>query len=199
MLTSTATVTVNVLDAQDMPPSFVGTPYFGYIYEVSVPVRPCFALIRDVMLLLLLTYSETLFLLKFQGSEIYTVYAKDGDQGNPNPIHYSIMDGKDNTNNWCKVELFVMMLHFLVQYGDHFKMVIRFQTQNVYLHLAGSDGVFDMNSTSGCIILTTHPSLLKNELYEIMVKVLLSSSSSSTHLLGTTVNTLGIYSYCFMS
>ncbi|KAM4525286.1 cadherin-related family member 1a [Odontesthes bonariensis] len=97
VLTSTATVTINVLDAQDMPPSFVGTPYFGYIYEVSVP-----------------------------GSEIYTVYAKDGDQGNPNPIHYSIVDG--------------------------------------------SDGVFDMNSTSGCITLTTHPSLLKNELYEIMVK-----------------------------
>lgn len=31
-------ITVNVLDAQDMPPSFVGTPYFGYVYEVSVPV-----------------------------------------------------------------------------------------------------------------------------------------------------------------
>ncbi|KAM6897277.1 cadherin-related family member 1a isoform 1-T1 [Xenentodon cancila] len=97
VLTSTATVTINVLDSQDMPPSFVGTPYFGYIYEVSVP-----------------------------GSEIYTVYAKDGDQGNPNSIHYSIIDG--------------------------------------------SDGVFDINSTSGCIILATHPSFLKKELYEIKVK-----------------------------
>uniref|UniRef100_A0A672J402 Cadherin related family member 1 n=1 Tax=Salarias fasciatus TaxID=181472 RepID=A0A672J402_SALFA len=97
VLTSTATITINVLDAQDMPPSFVGTPYFGYIYEVSVP-----------------------------GSEIFTVYAKDGDQGNPNPIHYSIVDG--------------------------------------------SDGVFDINSTSGCITLTTYPSQLKNELYEIKVK-----------------------------
>ncbi|XP_062269666.1 cadherin-related family member 1-like isoform X1 [Platichthys flesus] len=97
VLTSTATITVNVIDAQDMPPSFVGTPYFGYVYEVSVP-----------------------------GSEIFTVYAKDGDQGNPNPIHYSIMNG--------------------------------------------SDGVFDINSTSGCITLTTYPSLLKNELYEIKVK-----------------------------
>lgn len=38
VLTSTATITVNVMDAQDMPPSFVGTPYFGYVYEVSVPV-----------------------------------------------------------------------------------------------------------------------------------------------------------------
>lgn len=38
VLTSTATITVNVVDAQDMPPSFVGTPYFGYVYEVSVPV-----------------------------------------------------------------------------------------------------------------------------------------------------------------
>ncbi|KAG7507566.1 cadherin-related family member 1-like isoform X1 [Solea senegalensis] len=97
VLTSTATITVNVIDAQDMPPSFIGTPYFGYVYEVSVP-----------------------------GSEIFTVYAKDGDQGSPHPIHYSIMNG--------------------------------------------SDGVFDINSTSGCITLTTYPSLLKNELYEILVK-----------------------------
>lgn len=37
-MSSTATITVNVIDAQDMPPSFIGTPYFGYIYEVSVPV-----------------------------------------------------------------------------------------------------------------------------------------------------------------
>ncbi|KAM8729362.1 cadherin-related family member 1a [Acanthopagrus schlegelii] len=97
VLTSTATITVNVIDSQDMPPSFIGNPYFGYVYEVSVP-----------------------------GSEIFTVYAKDGDQGNPNPIHYSIMNG--------------------------------------------SDGVFEINSTSGCITLTTYPSLLKNELYEVKVK-----------------------------
>ncbi|XP_075884272.1 cadherin-related family member 1a-like isoform X2 [Nelusetta ayraudi] len=97
VLTSTATITVNVMDAQDMPPSFVGTPYFGYVYEVSVP-----------------------------GSEIFTVFARDGDQGNPNPIHYSIVNG--------------------------------------------SDGVFDINSTSGCITLMSYPSLLKNELYEIRVK-----------------------------
>ncbi|XP_067345292.1 cadherin-related family member 1a isoform X2 [Channa argus] len=97
VLTSTATITINVIDAQDMPPSFVGTPYFGYIYEVSVP-----------------------------GSEIFTVFAKDGDQGVPNPIHYSIVNG--------------------------------------------SDGVFDINITSGCITLTTYPYLLTNELYEIKVK-----------------------------
>ncbi|XP_070708245.1 cadherin-related family member 1a [Pempheris klunzingeri] len=97
VLTSTATITINVLDSQDMPPSFIGTPYFGYIYEVSVP-----------------------------GSEIFTVYAKDGDQGCPNPMHYSIMNG--------------------------------------------SDGVFDINGTSGCLTLTTYPSMLKNELYEIKVK-----------------------------
>ncbi|TMS22108.1 Cadherin-related family member 1 [Larimichthys crocea] len=97
VLTSTATITINLIDAQDMPPSFVGTPYFGYVYEVSVP-----------------------------GSEIFTVYAKDGDQGKPNMMHYSIMNG--------------------------------------------SDGVFDINSTSGCITLTTYPFLLRNELYEIKVK-----------------------------
>ncbi|XP_041745255.1 cadherin-related family member 1-like isoform X1 [Coregonus clupeaformis] len=66
VLTSTATITINVLDAQDTPPSFIGTPYFGYVYEVSVP-----------------------------GSEISTVFAKDGDEGNPNPIHYSITNGSE--------------------------------------------------------------------------------------------------------
>lgn len=43
VLTSTATITVNLIDAQDMPPSFVGTPYFGYVYEVSVPVSSLLA------------------------------------------------------------------------------------------------------------------------------------------------------------
>lgn len=38
-------------------------------------------------------------------------------------------------------------------------------------HLAGSDGVLDINSTTGCITFTTYPSLLRKELYEIKVKV----------------------------
>ncbi|KAG1945316.1 cadherin-related family [Pimephales promelas] len=65
-MTSTAIVTINVLDIQDSPPVFVGTPYFGFVYEVSVP-----------------------------GSEIFTVFAKDGDQNNPNPVHYSVLNGSD--------------------------------------------------------------------------------------------------------
>ncbi|KAM9809158.1 cadherin-related family member 1a isoform 2-T2 [Syngnathus typhle] len=65
-LSSSATLTINVIDAQDTPPSFIGTPYFGYVYEVSLP-----------------------------GSEIFTVVAKDGDAGNPNPIRYSFVEGDD--------------------------------------------------------------------------------------------------------
>ncbi|XP_016132309.1 cadherin-related family member 1 isoform X2 [Sinocyclocheilus grahami] len=61
VMSSSATLTINVIDAQDTPPVFVGTPYFGYVYEVSSP-----------------------------GSEIFTVFAKDGDMDNPNPIIYSI-------------------------------------------------------------------------------------------------------------
>uniref|UniRef100_A0A8C6L9K6 Cadherin-related family member 1 n=1 Tax=Nothobranchius furzeri TaxID=105023 RepID=A0A8C6L9K6_NOTFU len=60
-LSSFATLTINVIDAQDTPPSFIGTPYFGYVYEISTP-----------------------------GSEIFTVSAEDGDVGNPNPIRYSL-------------------------------------------------------------------------------------------------------------
>ena len=33
-----------------------------------------------------------------QGTEIFIVYAKDGDQGNPRPIHYSIVNGKQCHN-----------------------------------------------------------------------------------------------------
>ncbi|KAM3862985.1 cadherin-related family member 1a [Diretmus argenteus] len=65
-LSSTATLTINVIDAQDTPPSFIGTPYFGYIHEISLP-----------------------------GSVIFTVLAKDGDVGNPNPISYSFDGGDD--------------------------------------------------------------------------------------------------------
>ncbi|KAL6101913.1 cdhr1 [Pungitius sinensis] len=65
-MSSSATLTINVIDAQDTPPSFIGTPYFGYVYEISEP-----------------------------GSEIFTVLAKDGDVGNPNPIRYSFEDGDD--------------------------------------------------------------------------------------------------------
>ncbi|XP_060727376.1 cadherin-related family member 1 isoform X2 [Tachysurus vachellii] len=66
VLSSSATLTINVIDSQDTPPSFVGAPYFGYVYEVSSP-----------------------------GSEIFTVYAKDGDVEAPNPIVYSIESGAD--------------------------------------------------------------------------------------------------------
>ncbi|XP_031434505.1 cadherin-related family member 1 isoform X2 [Clupea harengus] len=66
VLSSSSTLTINVVDTQDTPPIFVGSPYFGYVYEVSSP-----------------------------GSEIFTVFAKDGDFGNPNPIHYSIDSGAD--------------------------------------------------------------------------------------------------------
>lgn len=38
VMTSTAIITINVLDTQDSPPVFIGTPYFGFVYEVSVPV-----------------------------------------------------------------------------------------------------------------------------------------------------------------
>ncbi|XP_037322371.2 cadherin-related family member 1 isoform X1 [Pungitius pungitius] len=65
-MSSSATLTINVIDAQDTPPSFIGTPYFGYVYEISEP-----------------------------GSEIFTVLAKDGDVGNSNPISYSFEDGDD--------------------------------------------------------------------------------------------------------
>ncbi|KAA0724802.1 Cadherin-related family member 1 [Triplophysa tibetana] len=117
VMTSSAIITINVLDAQDSPPVFVGTPYFGFVYEVSVP-----------------------------GSEIFTVFAKDGDQNNINPIQYTILNG--------------------------------------------GDGLFSINSTSGCISLTSVPGQLRNELYEINVKA--SEVGPDNQSLDYTVTTVTI-------
>ncbi|KAM6956192.1 cadherin-related family member 1a [Aplochiton taeniatus] len=97
VMSSTASLTINVIDVQDTPPGFIGTPYFGYVYEISEP-----------------------------GSEIYTVVAKDGDVGDPNPVLYSFE--------------------------------------------SGTDGVFGINKTSGCITLLTYPIQLKREVFNIKVK-----------------------------
>nr|XP_019964083.1 PREDICTED: cadherin-related family member 1-like [Paralichthys olivaceus] len=82
-LSSSATLTINVIDAQDTPPSFIGTPYFGYVYEVSMP-----------------------------GSEIFSVSAKDGDVGNPNPIRYSFDDGDDGVFSINKTSGRIALLTF---------------------------------------------------------------------------------------
>ena len=88
--------------------------------------------------------------------------AKDGDQGNPYPIHYSLLDG---TNTASSGLLFSVFIHHIYC---------------IYVPLLGSDGVFEINSTSGCLTLTTYPSLLKNELYEIKVKV--KSNNTYIHI-----------------
>ncbi|XP_068923174.1 cadherin-related family member 1 [Petaurus breviceps papuanus] len=64
VFSATTTITINVDDAQDTDPVFVGTPYYGYVYEDSRP-----------------------------GSEILTVVAVDGDRGNPNMVLYSLVNG----------------------------------------------------------------------------------------------------------
>ncbi|XP_014644526.1 PREDICTED: cadherin-related family member 1 [Ceratotherium simum simum] len=66
VFSATTTVTVNVDDVQDMAPVFVGTPYYGYVYEDTLP-----------------------------GSEVLTVVAMDGDRGRPNRLVYSLVNGSD--------------------------------------------------------------------------------------------------------
>lgn len=41
VFSATTTVTINVEDVQDMAPIFVGTPYYGYVYEDTLPVSGC--------------------------------------------------------------------------------------------------------------------------------------------------------------
>lgn len=38
VFSATTMVTVNVEDVQDTAPVFVGIPYYGYVYEDTVPV-----------------------------------------------------------------------------------------------------------------------------------------------------------------
>ncbi|XP_007420869.1 cadherin-related family member 1 isoform X1 [Python bivittatus] len=68
VFSATTTITINVEDVQDTPPIFVGTPYYGYVYE------------------------DTLV-----GSEVITVVAIDGDRGKPNDIRYSLMNGSEGS------------------------------------------------------------------------------------------------------
>ncbi|KAG7257019.1 hypothetical protein CRUP_008441 [Coryphaenoides rupestris] len=203
-LSSSASLTVNVLDQQDTPPAFLATPYFGFVYEVSVPVRDdgVFGINETDGRLTLLTHPSNLkreifnvrvrasevgpdgralpdsgstatvvvtirvvdlnnnpprfygdqgpqntFQLTMyehppegeilrglkvtvndsdQGSEVFTVLARDGDAGNPNPVVYSLDDG--------------------------------------------DDGVFGINETDGRLTLLTHPSNLKREIFNVRVR-----------------------------
>ncbi|XP_060096774.1 cadherin-related family member 1 [Heteronotia binoei] len=68
VFSATTTITINVEDVQDTPPLFIGTPYYGYVYE-------------DTM----------------EGSEVITVAAVDGDRGKPNKIHYSLLNGSEES------------------------------------------------------------------------------------------------------
>nr|XP_034994401.1 cadherin-related family member 1 [Zootoca vivipara] len=68
VFSATTTVTINVEDVQDTPPMFVGTPYYGYVYEDTLA-----------------------------GSEVITVAAIDGDRGKPNDIHYHLMNGSEGS------------------------------------------------------------------------------------------------------
>ncbi|KAL7990290.1 hypothetical protein Chor_013720, partial [Crotalus horridus] len=76
VFSATTTITINVEDVQDMPPNFVGTPYYGYV----------------------LLFQQILKNNKrAQGSEVITVVAIDGDRGKPNDIYYSIVNGSEGS------------------------------------------------------------------------------------------------------
>ncbi|EDL90897.1 MT-protocadherin [Rattus norvegicus] len=106
VFSATTTVTINVEDVQDTAPIFVGTPYYGYVYEDTLP-----------------------------GSEVLTVVAIDGDRGKPNHILYRLLNE--------------------------------------------SDGLFEINETSGAISVLQSPAQLRREVYELHVQVTEVNSSGS--------------------
>ncbi|XP_075415275.1 cadherin-related family member 1 [Tenrec ecaudatus] len=98
VFSATTTITVQVEDIQDTAPVFVGTPYYGYVYEDTLP-----------------------------GSEVLRVVATDGDRGKPNNVLYSLVNG--------------------------------------------SEGAFEINETSGVILVTQSPAQLRKEVYELHIQV----------------------------
>ncbi|XP_045149236.1 cadherin-related family member 1 [Echinops telfairi] len=104
VFSTTTTITVQVEDVQDTAPVFVGTPYYGYVYEDTLP-----------------------------GSEVLTVVATDGDRGKPNNVLYSLVNG--------------------------------------------SEGAFEINETSGTILVTQSPAQLRKEVYELHIQVTEISSA----------------------
>ncbi|XP_012503443.1 PREDICTED: cadherin-related family member 1 isoform X1 [Propithecus coquereli] len=106
VFSATTTVTVNVEDVQDTAPVFVGTPYYGYVYEDTLP-----------------------------GSEVLKVVAVDGDRGKPHRLLYSLVNG--------------------------------------------SDGAFEINETSGAILVMQSPAQLQREVYELHIQVTEVSSVGS--------------------
>ncbi|KAG7267657.1 hypothetical protein CRUP_002025 [Coryphaenoides rupestris] len=108
VMSSTATITVNVVDAQDTPPSFVGTPYFGYIYEVSLPkYLQCLPkmeikAIRTLFIILLSTASEVGESQEPMDYDITTVTVRVVDLNNHPPTFY----GEVGPQNRFEVTMF---------------------------------------------------------------------------------------------
>ncbi|XP_076787612.1 cadherin-related family member 1 isoform X5 [Arvicanthis niloticus] len=119
VFSTTTTVTINVEDVQDMAPIFVGTPYYGYVYEDTLP-----------------------------GSEVLTVVAIDGDRGKPNHILYRLLNE--------------------------------------------SDGIFEINETSGAISVLQSPAQLRREVYELHVQVTEVNSPGSSAAQATVPVTIRI-------
>ncbi|KAM7072886.1 cadherin-related family member 1 isoform 1-T1 [Molossus nigricans] len=134
VFSATTTVTVNVEDVQDTAPVFVGTPFYGYVYEDTVPCRAP----TEAQSLLLRHHHSGSWRLRVErsrGSEVLTVVAMDGDRGKPHRLLYSLVNG--------------------------------------------SDGAFEINATSGAIVVTRSPAQLQREAYELHVQVTEVSSAGS--------------------
>ncbi|XP_035122023.3 cadherin-related family member 1 isoform X8 [Callithrix jacchus] len=114
VFSATTTVTVNVEDVQDMAPVFVGTPYYGYVYEDTLP-----------------------------GSEVLKVVAMDGDWGKPNPILYSLVNGSDGAFeiNETSGDISVMQSPAQLQ-REVYELHVQGANAKFNLQLVGARGIF---------------------------------------------------------
>ncbi|XP_034518686.1 cadherin-related family member 1 isoform X3 [Ailuropoda melanoleuca] len=114
VFSATTTVTVNVDDMQDMAPVFVGTPYYGYVYEDTLP-----------------------------GSEVLMVVAMDGDRGKPNQILYSLLNGSDGAFEINETSGVISIMQSPAQLRrEVYELHVQGANAKFNLRLVGPGGIF---------------------------------------------------------
>ncbi|KAM9506765.1 cadherin-related family member 1a-like [Salvelinus alpinus] len=118
----TEKVTVFVMDANDERPVFKNLPSFLDVPENSESgssIYKVLAVDRD-------TGSGGSITFYLQGSEIFTVFAKDGDLGMPKPIHYSLENGTDGVFSINKTSGVISLLTYPIYLKrDIFNMKVK--------------------------------------------------------------------------
>ncbi|XP_022418153.1 cadherin-related family member 1 isoform X1 [Delphinapterus leucas] len=167
VLSATTTVTVNVEDVQDMAPVFVGTPYYGYVYEDTLPVGGCAPQPSVTSGHLLPCPSRCPRIPLLDGwarPGLASLSSCGGRLWTPHSGHKQVVLRGEGSE----------VLTVVAMDGDRGK-----PNRVLYSLVNGSDGAFEINETSGAISITQSPAQLRREVYELHVQVTEVSSAGT--------------------